>query len=345
MKRHKRSQRSELYVTLLDCLKKEALSISDLSRLTDINWETTKRTLERLEKLGIVGEKEEKNRRVFFVKDTRILEEEPDTLLGIPLKKNQREATKELFKKIKDTWYKNTDRPLNRTFLQKIAVKVTKEENIENIPFGWYLFGMMSMLQCDPSEEIVVATNHLGNRYDDKIKNIVIKYQRFRNTDELMRTQYIEEGNDLYLSKLDLNQYLLKPIMEQEIPTIKRKILNIAFNFKKTEDNNEIIELTNIFVSIVGQLLNKLTVGELEDVRSNILESFKALWECIATYNLYNSLLEKGFYEKGVLHRYYTLKIDSLLEVCETYLSYLNDLLPKEKPIEDNLSKFKGSQA
>ena len=112
----KRSNRSDIYDKIIDILKKEPLSISEISKQTDLNWETTKRNLEILKQVGVVGEEEIKNKRVFFIKDITILEGNQDTLLRLPLKEEQREATKSLFKKIKDIWNKNDDERINKTF-------------------------------------------------------------------------------------------------------------------------------------------------------------------------------------------------------------------------------------
>jgi DNA-binding transcriptional ArsR family regulator len=338
----KRSYRSNIYNNIISELKKNALSISDLSQKIDVNWDTTRKTLEILKDLGVLDEKEEGNKRVFFIKDLNILEQEENTIMGLPLTEVQKETTKSLFKRINEIWSKKTDRPLNKTFLQKIAVNVIKQGKIENIPYGWYLFGMTCVLQCDP-KEIIVKKDLIGKEYDQEIIKSVEKYSKIENTDRLMEFQYVQEGNELYLTKLRLNKDLLYEFKETELGLLKKTALNLVFSFKKEEDNEDIIELTDGFISIFGQLVNNLSIRELEDIRQNILEAFKALWNCIATYNLYKSLLENRFYEKELLNKIYLLKIRVLKSICEDYLNLLYDLVPK-KEIKDDLSKFKGVQ-
>jgi len=339
----KRSYRSNIYNNLITELKKEALSISDLSDKISTNWETTRKTLELLKEIGVLGEKEEGNKRVFFIKNSNILQYDKDTVMGLPLTDIQKEKTKSLFKRINEIWSKKTDRQLNKTFLQKIAVNVIKDGKIENIPYGWYLFGMTCVLQCDP-KEIVVKKDLIGKEYDQEIIKSVEKYSKIENTDRLMEFQYIQEGNELYLTKLRLNKDLLYEFKETELGLLKKTALNLVFSFKKEDGNEDIIELTDGFISIFGQLVNNLSIRELEDIRQNILEAFKTLWDCIATYNLYKSLLENKFYEKELLSKFYSLKIKVLKSICEDYLDLLYDLIPK-KEIKDNLSKFKGAQA
>ena len=339
----KRSFRSNLYTKIIDCLKRNNLSISEISKETEINWETTRRTLELLKQIGMLGERGDKNKRVFYIKDLKVLDQENENILGLPLTELQRETTLSLFKKIKDIWSKKTSRLLNKTFLQKIAIKTIKENKISDIPFGWYLFGMTCVLQCDPNN-ISIKQNLIGDTYDKSITKIIEKYLTFKCTYDLMKAQYIEESNDLYLTKLKFSTDLLYEFREDNISFLKKRVLDLAFNFKKFEDNEDIVELIEGFISIFGQLANNLSIKTLEELRPNILETFKALWNCMATYNLYRSLLDNGFYEKDLLAKFYLLNINSLKEICEDYLDFLNDFVPK-KEIKDSLTKFKGSQA
>ena len=95
---------------------------------------------------------------------------------------------------------------------------------------------MMSVLQCDPSQEIEVKNDVLGNSYNNKISEIVIYYQKnFKNTNDLMIHQYLEEGNDLYLTKLKLQNDLLNHIEKEDLYNIHKRLTDFIFNFKKTE--------------------------------------------------------------------------------------------------------------
>lgn len=335
-----RSYRSNLYNNIINLLKKEVASISDISEKLHINWETTRDTLEILKQVGILDERLEGNKRMFFIKNADLLGQEEDTILGLHLTDEERETTSSLFKRIKFIWDKKTNRPINKTFLQKIAVKLVKENQIKNIPYGWYLFGMTCILQVDPNE-INVKRDFIGDKYDNQIKKVVEEYSKFSSTEDLMNFQYTEEGNDLYLTKLKLGKDFLYNFKEDDLSLLKKRVLELSFNFKKTEDNQDIKELLDGFISIFGQLVNKLSIKELEDIRSNISETFKVLWDCIATYNLYKSLLDNNFYDKEVLFKSYSIKIKVLNKVCESYLDHLYDLVPK-KEIKNDLSKFKG---
>ncbi len=340
-----RTNKDVLYKKILSCLKQDELSISDISTREEINWETTRRNLEILKGLGIIAEKEADGKRIFFIKDPSFIEGNPDTLLGLSLTEEQRETANSLFNKIKRTWYKHSTKPLKKTFLQKIAVKLIKDNDIKNIPYGWYLFGMMSVLQCDPSLEIEVKNDYLKDKYDAQIDKTVIEYQKFDTTKDLLIFQYQAEQNDLYLTRLKLCSDFLSPIAESDLPMIKKRLVDFALCLKKSEDNIKVIELANAFISITIQLINKLNINELEDIRPNIINTFEALWECIATYNLYHSLLENKFYTKEELSKRYQLKIIPHLETCEMYLNLLSEHVPKTTQRTDELSKFKGTLA
>jgi len=340
----KRSSRALLFSSIIELLKdKGELSISDISKEKNLNWETVRNALNTLRDIEVLEEKNIKNKRVFYLKEFDIEEEKTDTLLGLPLTKDQRDRTKLLFKKIKEAWNKNiTDKPLNKTFMQKIAVRVLKNTENKEIPYGWYLFGMMSVLQCDPSQEIIIEKDLLGTTLDSEIDKVVKQFKTYENTDQLMLSQYQEEGNDLYLTKLKLAQDFSNPFKIENLQEIKIRLRNLIFSFKATKDNEEINELLNGFTSLVALLIKKLNINDLEDIRDKILDAFNALWKCMATYNLYESLLEDKFFEKDILKRKYLLRVIPLIQICTDYLDFLKDFLPKEKLITDDLSKFKG---
>lgn len=338
----KRSQRSNLYKDILNCLKKGEFSISEISKDTGMNWETAERNLNVLKEIGLVEEKKEENRRVFFIKDKTPLEEEKDTLLGLPLTKQQRENTFSLFKVIRDEWVKQTDRPLNKTFMQKIAVKVIKEANITSIPYGWYLFGQMTLVQCNPLSELPAEVNGFGYNYQDNVKKVVSEYLEYPNTNALMNAQYSEEHNALYLAKLGFVNAISNPITDKDVVMLKRKLLDIRFSLIKDGENEQIVELVDAFISIVGFLLGNLKPNELEEIKPNVMESFRSLWNCIATYDLYKDVVDKEFYEKGLAYKYYLLRINPLIDICEGDLCFIKEFMPKLNQEDDPSLRFKG---
>ncbi len=76
------------------------------------------------------------------------------------------------------------------------------------------------------------------------------------------------------------------------------------------------------------RITTKLNLREAEEIRPIIIEAFNAVWEIIATYNLYISLESNGFYSKPEIKKYYDLRMESLKQVATEYLNHLKDYVP-----------------
>jgi len=325
----KRGKKEEIFSKILKTLNTGSYNILQISKKTNTNWETVKNAVQTLEKINLV--KKENNK--YFV--DKVLDFNEHTLLGLPISKEQKNATLSLAKRIIEIWNKKTSKPIKKTFLQKMLIKVIKQANIKNIPYGWYLFGECAVLRLEP-DSIASA----DRKYDKYILPIIKEYSKIPNTQELLKKHYVEEGNDLYLLRLKISNLLMNQFNTESITSLKINLNNFLFSFKKTEDNEDILEYVLGFVSIVLQLIKQLSINELEDIRSEINSTFIAIWEIAGTYNLYESLIK--FYDKQILKKYYTIRVDNLKLVAEEYLLALKDNIPVKKQKPSSLNKFKG---
>lgn len=327
----KRCKKQEIFSKILKTLNTGSYNILQISKITNTNWETVKNTLQILEKINLVSKKDNK----YFV--NKVLDFNENTLLGLPISKEQKNATLSLAKRIIEKWNKKTSKPIKKTFLQKMLIKVIKQANIQNIPYGWYLFGECAVLRLEPDS--ITA----DRKYDKYILPVIEEYSKIPNTQELLKKHYVEEGNDLYLLRLKISNLLMNQFNIESITSLKINLNNFLFSFKKTDDNKDLLEYITGFVSIVLQLIKNLSVDELEDIRSEINNAFIAVWEIAGTYNLYASLVK--FYDKQVLKKYYDIRVHNLQLVAEEYILALKDNIPAKEEKSSPLKRFKGIAA
>lgn len=340
VERKKRDARADIYRKIAELLREGSYNILQISEKTGINWETVRNAVDTLSKIGLISSKEENGKTYYYMDESKMLNLREDTLLGLPITKDQEELTKGLCKRIIQRWEKlGIQKTLNKTFLQKILIKVIKTEKIQNVPYGWYIFGECAVLQYDAS---IDSKYDIGTKYDKSIDSVIKDYSRFEGTKELLLNAYSD--NELYQLRLKISELLKDRFTTETIESLKKNIRLFILSFKMTQENEEVIEFVNGFASIYCRLANGLSIGQMEDLREDINASFMSVWEIMGTYNLYESLSEKGF-DKSILKKYYLLRLQNLKQVADCYLSTLQEFCPELVPANDPLRRFKGIQA
>ena len=116
-------------------------------------------------------------------------------------------------------------------------------------------------------------------------------------------------------------------------------------NFPRKEDNKDIISILNAYVSIVHQLFIEKNEKELNDLQLTINDCFISLWELMATYNLFNDLVNGNYgYDYITLKKYFDPRKETLIVVCKEYLEELNSSLASKQIDEKSwIFKLKGS--
>jgi len=334
------AKRSEIYHQVVQELRKGPSTILQVAKATDINWETVKYAIETLEKIKIIRSYQENRKMHYVVDESHFLDLRKDTLLGLPLTPDQEKITNALLNRIKQRWQELTKRPVSKTFLQKILVRLVEENKIPNVPYGWYLFGEYAVLFNTDDDVISIK------KYDTQIDVIIKDYASFENTNELLQAYYTRKRNELYLLRLKISNILLEPFTVSSLSTLKKNVRDFLLTFPITDDNKEIVENLNAFASMLFRLINNKNEKEVEDLRSLLNDTFSSLWESMATYNLYQSLQDNEWYDLATLQRYYKLRIEIVQEIVESYLTVLNDQTPNlEIPKNDPINKFKGTLA
>ncbi len=332
------AKRSDIYNNVVQELRKTPSTILQVSKAVNTNWETVKYAIETLEKIKLVTSYEENGKTYYTLNEAEFLQLQNDTLLGLPITDDQRKATLSLAKRIQEKWKKlYPERQLNKTFMQKILVKLVQRYNIPNIPYGWYLFGQCAVLYFIDTELIPANT-----KYDTEIEEVLKEHKDIPTTKDLLQRHYLEEGNELYLTRFKINELLSYKLDKENVDLLKRNLKQFIFSFLKNENNVRIIEEVNGFYSLCLRLINSHNENELEDIRNMIYDAFSNLWELMATYNLYESLKRGGWYEDSVLRRYYLLRVEILIPTVEEYLTILQDhcppiTVPADEPLRKKL--------
>lgn len=326
-------QRSQTYQSIVALLKKGSFTTLQIATELKINWETAKNALDTLSKINVVSSEERNGKTYYTIAQCFPLRD--DTLLGLPISDEQKNLTSVLLKSIENVW-KNLlpNRPLNKTFRQKILVKLIKTANIKDVPYGWYLFGQCAILH-NPDLSNTKATKE----YDPIIKSIINEYKDLSTT-ELLLYHYREENNEAYMNRIKISDILLNKFTEESLASLKRNLMQFIFSFGEADE--DVNSALNAFHSVCTRLINSMNLKEMEDIRPTLSEAFNVLWEIMATYNLYTSLCNKSWYENTVLERHYKLKLESSFQVFKEYYETLQDYCPQIIIKDEYLRPFKG---
>ena len=338
-----RKTKKQMVQRVLQLLETKPMTVNEIAVNINSNWDTVNKSLELLESLNLVAWEGEGNKRIFKAQiDSPTLRK--DTLFGIPIMRERDEnLCKMLFMKIKGKWFNKNKVYPNKTLMQKMIVRIADEFNLP-IPRGWYIFGKMVVLQYDsevnyPYEPVSITD------LDGKLDVIIEHFSKFSAFDAQLE-QYKHDRKTLYLAKLRVQEILSKYVFDKDtIKNLSNLLYIFAREFPSTEDNGNIIETVNSFVSIVNQLFIQNSKEELDEMRQFLVDSFASVWELMAIYNLFDSLAAGDFgYERKSLKRYFDRRLDTLLAISSDYLAELDSRIAKPRIAkeEDNLLTFKG---
>ncbi|MGE0793702.1 MAG: hypothetical protein AB7V77_05990 [Candidatus Woesearchaeota archaeon] len=303
-----RSERSEIYSKIADCLRVNGpLNINQISEKIESNWETVKNAIDSLEKAKFIGEENNK----YFISCSMNGEFNEQTIFNLPLTKEQNE----LFCKIANRIKELSKETLKQTVLQKAVVEVIKKSKINNLPYGWYMYGECCVHTLKDTLGFGITKD-----YDKEIQSTLEEFSTHGEyVEDLLDYLYTKENNELYLLKLDTKLLLEQKITENNksnLKTINRNLMRMLILLHKFNFSEKIIFQFDEFTSYFGRLKN-LDPSAFENIRLEILNSFKYCWNLIAITNF-----------KRDLEKFYIFELDPYTQPREeTYL----DLLEEEK--------------
>jgi DNA-binding transcriptional ArsR family regulator len=335
-----RKTKKQLVQRIIQLLENKPMTVNEISVAVGSNWDTIYQALDLLKSINLVLEIEEGNKKIFKKVDDMSIPRREDTLLGIPITKKCEDLCYYLFDKVKQKWIQKTKQEPNRTQMQKAVGEIA--DNIKlpyEIPRGWYLFGQVCVLEYDPTQEYHSEFHNNIPELNRAIDNAIEVYSKYDKTIDVLFEQYKRKNKVLYLARLKLKQILCYELNQETKPLISKLLNSFAMNFPKKEDNNDIVKLLNAYVSIVNRLF--IERQELEELHNLIIDCFISLWELMATYNLFNDLVNGNYgYKYGILRKYFEPRFDTLRALCEDYLEELDSHLPP-KNFDKNSKLFK----
>ena len=335
-----RKTKKQLVQRIIQLLENKPMTVNEISVAVGSNWDTVYKALDLLKGINLVLEIEEGNKKVFKRVDDVSIHKREDTLLGIPITKKCEDLCYYLFNKVKQKWIQKTKQEPNRTQMQKVVGEIA--DNIKlpyEIPRGWYLFGQVCILEYKPTQEYHSEFQNNIPELNKEIDNAIEIYSKYNKTVDVLFEQYKRKNKVLYLARLKLKQILCYELNQETKPLISKLLNSFAMNFPKKEDNKNIVKLLNAYVSIVNRLF--IERQELEELHNLIIDCFISLWELMATYNLFDDLVNGNYgYQYGILRKYFEPRFDTLIALCEDYLEELDSYLPP-KELDKNSKLFK----
>lgn len=328
---------------IIGSLRNGPKSIFEVAQETETTWESAKRYLEMLKNIEMAEETEDGNKRVFRLKGcVEPVEKRPDTLFGVPiLPKEQENAINFLFMKIRELWKEKTGSYPGKTQIQKILVDVSHKCGI-NIPTGWYMFGELCIKNYNPLEDYPFEEKSIEGK--DKILkciDAVIEEDKNHNANFLRKKQYLESGKILYLRQYEFARYFDSVhLTDENKAKLTEMLTEIAFAFQITEDNIKAAELLNDFIRTVIYMFRSMKSDEIDTLRTDILEAMNAVWQVVATHNLFGSLSRNPSYGRNLLLPYFENNFRILETVADEHISSIRELCKIDEFKETDFKGF-----
>jgi len=335
-----RKTKKQLIQRIIQLLENKPMTVNEISVAVGSNWDTIYKALDLLKSINLVLEVGKGNKKIFKKVDDTNIPKREDTLFGIPISRECEDLCYYLFNKVKQKWIQKTKQKPNRTQMQKVIAEIA--DNIElpyKIPRGWYLFGQVCVLECDPKQEYHSEFKNNIPGLDKEIDNAIEIYSKYDKTRDVLFEQYQRKNKVLYLARLKLKQLLYYELNQETKPLVSKILNSFVMNFPRKEDNKDIVKLLDAYISIVNRLF--IEKKELEELHNLIVDCFISLWELMASYNLFNDLINGDYgYKYEILRKYFEPRFDTLIVLCEDYLKELDSYLPS-KEIDKNSKLFK----
>lgn len=314
---------------ILEVLNDKPLSINKISTEVGSNWSTINELLKILKEENKVREIVTTDKiRVF-----KLLRE--DTYFDLPIDKKEREICYYFFDKIRNIWFDIKKKLIGKIEMQKILTDIVEELPSIHILKGLYLFGGMTVLKFDPSQQYSSQFKPKSeHEIEELIRSTIIKdYHDCKNVKQTMMNYYKKKNLSLYLIKEEINS-----IFTGNLNLDKEKFTDLLSDFlfysPIKEDASQIVEIISEFVSLTIKLIKKCP--KLEEIKYQIFETYNSIWLLVATYNFFDSLTEDTRYRdrrEEIYEFYFYSKIKDRIQSSIEYLSHLDDILSRYSDI------------
>jgi hypothetical protein len=325
-KSRERKTSEEIKGAIILELNKGPKTVSEIAEGIKSNWITTEKFLNELitEKRVIELISALKSKVYGSLSDP--------AFFNLPLSNKTREKTLSLLKTIQEVWKKETDSPLQKTVLQKLAVKFVEINNLQNdIPVLRFHYGQTLAMRSEENMEIKLYP--LENSQERALKNLIKEYKGYSAKDAKLK-QYEKPSMIFYKIKEEAFNNL-----RQELN--KNKFFNLLANYPS--ELSESFTLFDRFIYCAISVL-KLKKGK-EDYLIKLKEIFSLVWDCLTTeayfYDVEKSIApEKKDLFLQLKSNCINSKVLSVSSALEEIEGEINNLELEEMNTSDNLSDF-----
>jgi len=311
--------KEELVEQILKALDNKKNTVNEIANHINSNWSTVKETLEFLEKYALVSHYTENNNKIYVRKlDARkISEVNGETLFKLPITKKQKNMAHCLFGVIQEEYKKYSENKPAKILTQKVVEDLEESYKID-VPGGWYLYGLTTIVAYNPNVNYPIIPNIVSTDLRKKVSSLTAEYSKFKTSDDIMFHQYKKHGNKLYLAKWNLCKISSDKINFKHTETkqaLQKYLSDFLLYLPQGQYAQELEEIVNKYVITMNKLL--LGRDDLNLIKPKLSISFNAVWKYVASVNLYNNLLK--FYNPATLgqveDKIYITKQDAIEEI------------------------------
>jgi len=338
--------RESLLSKILKQIKSQPMTAYEIAGKLGSNWDTVKNNLNVLISLGLCGSNKAGEKKTTYEFKLPFIELNSHTWFGLPITAKQKANTLLYFSCAQKKWMEKTGYLPSNTQLQKTVVEMIKGKPID-IPHGWYRYGPMCLLRY--VEDEVKFYPGKSSEVEEVAEPVVKDLSRYGKSLSLINEIYNRFERKTYQLKILITQTLNQGISEVNksilIMNLNKMMISYSQDIRdySEEIQNQIFAHLEVFISITSQIVLRRKVEEVNEIRSEILDTFVCVWK-LMTCLIFFKDMERYIHQNIVRKRLGSVLFDTINDT-ELALDKLNTYVPKEeiKP-HPAIAKFAGIQ-
>jgi len=295
-------------------------TVNEITESLNSNWTSVQKYLESMVASGLAKKREAGNRTYYKLKeDTKFRQ---DTYFGLPIGEEQIELLKNLYSYIIAQWKIKKGKTPTQMELYKTAHDINKDCNLK-LPFGWYIYGAIPVLTA--TSEIPEAFN-LSNEITTCADKVIQKYLHNTYAWQTKMQQYRQEKKELYLKKEQILAKLYKKEFNQQLYSDLDLLFITASELTRNKLDSKIFDSYPVILEdyVKQYFLPNKEKEEVYEIKEEIDNSFKQIWELIAMHNFKKDM--EAYYDKSILEDHIGIHINEQRKIV---LNLLEDMASK----------------
>ena len=299
-----RRSKTDIILDVLNQIRTKEKTIGEIAKYLNTNWESVKDAIGFLLRIGHIKETMLGSDKKYIAIKYGTEQSKIPTYFKLPVVETVERFAGYIYYKITEIFREKHKTSPTSTQLQKIAVEIFESDiakKIAIVPTGWYRFGKISVFgvrQGDLFDEYRNPKFDSDSELQKTIEDVVGSFSDLTSS-EIRKEQYKKESKIQYLILLELEKLQSDFI---DLNTNKDKILkNLDMLVNLIPDKAETRGIIRSFLEFKNLLLQLSQKRNLNDFKAVIYDTFSMLWDALATYNFYESLLTNNYYQKEIL--------------------------------------------